>query len=53
MDGHLKHRNIYRIYEMYKFPALGIYYKLLVLVENGQKLSIGQLRYNACWLETK
>ena len=47
MDGPVKHRNTYQIHEMYKLPALGIYYKLLVLVENGQKWSMGRLRYNA------
>lgn len=36
--GPPKHKNIYRIYVMYKLPALGIYYKLLVLVKKWTKV---------------
>lgn len=32
MEGPPKNRNIYRVYETSELPALGIYYKLLVLV---------------------
>ena len=55
MDGPVKHRNTYQIHEMYKLPALGIYYKLLVLVEMDKSdLWAGwDTMLNACWLETK